>query len=620
MTNDLLFPNKNDLFRGQMPAGSFAFKEGDIVAFSRPIWDNSGFYNGQKLRTGTEQIRGRVLKMPRKYAPNARITINYFGQPKNFEYSTIIKNGFTLGDADTLSPGVEFVNELKKNIEQLTSKQVTKLAEKYGINDDTVIKELYETALLLYVKSLNLDSSLKSFNRVVEIYNKQITLSLRTSQSIMLQQYSTPIPLSWLAGVFVRHNQPSMAKYFEPSAGNGLLTIALPEELTIVNELDNNRRNNLEQFHNYLIVTNQDGSKPFFRRNEIDGVVTNPPFGAVPAQTYGGYKINKLEHVMAITALDTLKDSGRAAIIIGGHTEWDEYKRVKNGANRFFLSYLYHFYNVEDVINIRGDMYAKQGTRVPIRLILINGRKATPAGTAPNKTAHDSTVQNWDELYARVDLATIDLVLPEKSKKGTIAPKETPLTAAEQAMVEEIMQMEKEMELGGIFVPHNMIKEMQTISESMTAEEKAQFLKLMITKGALLGLTDIDIPKGNKQIDIKNREKLIIKYYKDWERKNPKKRVFNIDLGEYIYVNSEGMNETMHHAGRSYKSTLYFLNIDLTELLKKSFVVAEDKPHSKKQEKAFAKMLLMQWEDSKLTVGITKTEKKKIQYSVSAIK
>jgi hypothetical protein len=74
----------------------------------------------------------------------------------------------------------------------------------------------------------------------------------------------------------------------------------------------------------------------------------------------------------------------------------------------------------------------------------------------------------------------------------------------------------------------------------------------------------------------------------------------------------------MHHAGRSYDSTFSLLNIDLTELLSNAIVKKYDKPHSKKQEK-FIKMCNMEWNGYTIIVGITKIEKKKIQYCITII-
>jgi hypothetical protein len=113
---------------------------------------------------------------------------------------------------------------------------------------------------------------------------------------------------------------------------------------------------------------------------------------------------------MAIRALDCMKDDGRAAIIIGGHTEWDSEGRIKAGKNRIFFSYLYKHYHVADVVNIDGDLYSRQGTSFDVRLILIDGRKATPEGYPPLKDANDTVVKDFETLYNRVVA-----VIPKKS-------------------------------------------------------------------------------------------------------------------------------------------------------------------------------------------------------------
>ena len=314
-----------------------------------------------------------------------------------------------LGSAGNDTPEEIFIAEIAKN-ENLNKQKIIDLAKKCGVQaDETQIKELYEVAIMRSFKKRITSNIYKNYQIALEIYGNQVNFAHRTSNSVSLQQYSTPLPLAYIAGAYVNLNNRNLARFLEPSAGNGLLTVALDSWKVTVNEIDRNRRNNLEKFGEYAKVTNKDGSKPFdfiAKGKEgmwgFDGIITNPPFGRWNTEKIGGYPIQKLEFIMSIRALDTMKDGGRAAIIIGGHTIWDEFDRVENGANRYFLSYLYHFYNVDDVINIYGQMYAKQGTSFPIRLILINGRKAKPDGTAPLKTAQDRTVRTFDELWERM--------------------------------------------------------------------------------------------------------------------------------------------------------------------------------------------------------------------------
>lgn len=283
---------------------------------------------------------------------------------------------------------------------------IEKLAASFGITDKTEAKELTELAIVNRARKLaHSDQYVREkYLDIVTLYNSQVNLSHRTSQSILLQQYSTPAPIAFLAGVFCRLDDNSIS-VFEPSAGNGLLTIAANPSQCTVNEIDTIRRRNLET-QGYNLVMNQDATRPFRGlEKKFDAVLTNPPFGLMDTEVmYDTFPIKPLEHVMAIRALDCMKDEGRAAIIIGGHTRWDEKGRIQAGKNRIFFNYLYSRYNVNDVINIDGGkLYSRQGTSFDVRLILINGRKETPCGAAPVfNQFKDKVVTTFNELYERV--------------------------------------------------------------------------------------------------------------------------------------------------------------------------------------------------------------------------
>jgi len=285
---------------------------------------------------------------------------------------------------------------------KLNKRDTERFAAEFKIFDKTAVKELCEMAIVYRARYfVNTGKALRGcYNDIVKLYRSQVNLSHRTSQSVMLQQYSTPAPIAFLAGTYIK--QGGDAVYFEPSAGNGLLTIALPVKRVWVNEIDEFRSRNLAT-QNFAQQYRLDATEPFHMDKKFDGVITNPPFGKLDKTvTFGSFPMNTLDHVMAIRALDCMKDDGRAAIIIGGHTEWDSAGRIKAGKNRIFFSYLYRHYHVEDVINIDGDLYSRQGTSFNVRLILIDGRKAKPGGYPPLKSKDMTTVKDFDALYDRV--------------------------------------------------------------------------------------------------------------------------------------------------------------------------------------------------------------------------
>jgi hypothetical protein len=284
--------------------------------------------------------------------------------------------------------------------------ELRKIAERVGLKDikDTDLQELAETAIVNRARGIASSESTNDavkFERIKTLYENQPSLNQRDSERVMKQQYSTPAPYAFLADMYVKGNGKVIESALEPSAGNGMLTIGLPMDKVHVNDIDAQRLANLRR-QGFKNVTSQDGTQPFADK-DVDVVVTNPPFGSATPKEYDGYKISSLEGQMAINALESMKDDGRAAIIIGGKTEY-----AKNGSlnpkDKAFLGYLYSHYNVEDVINVDGSLYAKQGTSYPTRIILINGRRLNENAFPPVKDkARAETVKDYDELYKRIE-------------------------------------------------------------------------------------------------------------------------------------------------------------------------------------------------------------------------
>ena len=300
--------------------------------------------------------------------------------------------------------------------------EMRKIAESCGLKDvkDTDLQELAETAVSSLCREVCESKAMSDevkFRKIKHIYDNQPSLNQRDSERVMKQQYSTPAPYAFLADMYVKGNGKEVKSALEPSAGNGMLTIGLPMDAVHVNDIDAQRLANLRR-QGFKNVTSQDGTQPFADK-DVDVVVTNPPFGSATPKEYDGYKIGSLEGQMAINALESMKDDGRAAIIIGGKTEY-----AKNGSlnpkDKAFLGYLYSHYNVEDVINVDGSLYAKQGTTYPTRIILINGRrKFDPENKVyppVEKNARAETVKDYDEFYKRIN----DDILRSKDKSVDI--------------------------------------------------------------------------------------------------------------------------------------------------------------------------------------------------------
>lgn len=321
---------------------------------------------------------------------------NLVGDSKTAEERKLAEKKFI----DSVNLQLAFGHKFKSIVE------LRKMAERLGLKDikDTDLQELAETAIVQRARGIASSESTnnaKKFELIKKLYENQPSLNQRDSERVMKQQYSTPAPYAFLADMYVKGNGKVIDSVLEPSAGNGMLTIGLPKDKVHVNDIDDARLLNLNR-QGFGKVTSQDGTQPF-NIKPVDIVITNPPFGSATPKDYDGYNISSLEGQMAINALDSMKGDGRAAIIIGGNTEY-----AKNGSlrpkDKAFLGYLYSHYNVEDVINVDGGLYAKQGTSYPTRIILINGRRLNENAFPPVKDkARAETVKDYDELYKRIE-------------------------------------------------------------------------------------------------------------------------------------------------------------------------------------------------------------------------
>lgn len=317
------------------------------------------------------------------------------GDSKEAEDRKVSENKFI----DAVKLQLAFGRKIKSIIE------LRKIAERHGLKDikDTDLQELAEVAIVMKARGIASSASTndaKKFELIKKLYENQPSLNQRDSERVMKQQYSTPAPYAFLADMYVKAGM-EVKSALEPSAGNGMLTIGLPKDAVHVNDIDAQRLANLQR-QGFKNITSQDGTQPFADK-DVDVVVTNPPFGSATPKEYDGYKISSLEGQMAINALESMKDNGRAAIIIGGKTEY-----AKNGSlnpkDKALLGYLYSHYKVEDVINVDGSLYAKQGTTYPTRIILINGRRFDENAYPPVKDkARAEAVKSYDELYKRIN-------------------------------------------------------------------------------------------------------------------------------------------------------------------------------------------------------------------------
>jgi len=136
-------------------------------------------------------------------------------------------------------------------------------------------------------------------------------------------------------------------------------------------------------------------------------------------------------------------------------------------------------------------------------------------------------------------------------------------------------------------------------------------------------MNKIIIPEGTTKEEIKLRKKIIKDFYAVWNAANPTKHIYNIDLKDFIHVRFLSIEETSQKASNRYKSTLAVTY--LTEILEKATTVIRTEPKQNiENQKRFSEVISMEYDKDdfgkiKLTVGVLRGSKQKIQYCITAI-
>lgn len=235
------------------------------------------------------------------------------------------------------------------------------------------------------------------YDELVGRYEAQPNLAIRTSTSIANQAYSTPVPLAYMAG---RIAQTQGATVYEPSAGNGMLLVDTSPNAVVANEIDETRTRNLNG-QGFQTIQSDAVTAVIEGRvapAKFDAVVTNPPFGKTDPVKVQGYKLEKIDQIIAARSLLTMKSEGRATLILAAD-------KVTPGAlsptDRVFFNWLYAHYNVVGNFEVSGKLYSRQGAAWPVRVVTIAGRNESDAIAPPALPA--KRANTWEEVYAEAE-------------------------------------------------------------------------------------------------------------------------------------------------------------------------------------------------------------------------
>jgi predicted RNA methylase len=267
------------------------------------------------------------------------------------------------------------------------------------------------------------------------------THTRRSQESQAFQQFSTPVPLG-IAACAAAAVTPA-DRVLEPSAGTGLLAILaeLAGGALILNELAEERAALLSLLFPGLLVTRFDAAQI---DDHLDAaivpsvVLMNPPFSAL-ANVDRRMPDAALRHVGS--ALARLCDGGRLVAIVGAsfspeNSAWaDAFARMQERGQIVFSA------------AIDGSVYAKHGTTIDTRLLVIDKQPAADPATfpvSPGVAPDAATLLGWvmSQVPPRLPVAAPAVamtatrsVIPRTVRAFAMRPSSTP-TLPEQEGVE----------------------------------------------------------------------------------------------------------------------------------------------------------------------------------------
>lgn len=252
------------------------------------------------------------------------------------------------------------------------------------------VQEAVEAALVRYMRRHGGALDRAAYALALRMEEGQPPLQARTSDSVMQQQFSTPLPIALVAQRIL--GPMARRSVLEPTIGNGSLVSALDGARVVGFDLDEARLDNVRRAMPGANLVCADASSAVFVAanggDRFDAVIANPPFGGLKSAVGGAavagtalpkdLKVTRIDHLLLVRSLLARKDDGIGVFIVGADSVIDSKAGEVTGGSRYLFNWLEDNYEV-DVVEVDGGLYAKQGSSFPIRIVVV-GRKGGVAG------------------------------------------------------------------------------------------------------------------------------------------------------------------------------------------------------------------------------------------------
>ena len=302
------------------------------------------------------------------------------------------------------------------------------------------VQEAVEAALVRRVRLEAPGGTQVAYEASKRLLAGQPTFGARTSTSVMLQQYSTPLPMAVAAQVALGDTRGRTV--LEPTVGHGSLLSTIDARQVVGLDLDPKRLGNLAVGRQDMVIEQGDATRVDFTElnggEQFDQVICNPPFGALDKPiSWSGLKVRRLDHLVLLRSLAARKDDGVGVYIIGADSYVDTKAGHVTGASRYLFNWLADHYHL-DVVEVPGNVYAKQGATFPVRMVVV-GKRGPGGEQVPDEIPVIDTgdgLMAWCERMRDKHAATLAVPLDASADDQVLAiddiVPETPVVAAKE--------------------------------------------------------------------------------------------------------------------------------------------------------------------------------------------
>ncbi len=313
------------------------------------------------------------------------------------------------------------------------------------------VQESVEAALVRHLRRNSGDLGRAVYNLAIRMEEGQPPLNARTSDSMTLQQFSTPLSISVVAQRIL--GRTIGKSILEPTIGNGSLVSALNDANVVGFDLDRERIENVARDRKDAVLTEGDATQVVFQEKnngeKFDMVICNPPFGGLKFnKMIEGLKVTRIDHLILMRSLLARKDDGMAVYIIGADSYLDSKAGQIAGGSRYLFNWLEDHYQVE-AVEVDGGLWAKQGSSYPIRIVVVGksgGQKNQIPDTIPMIRDHNELFEWSNKMVSKFHAPIVPQPAPAAIPAPVAAVAGTPVQVP---VIEEDIKIGSEDETPG---------------------------------------------------------------------------------------------------------------------------------------------------------------------------